>query len=102
MSRARGSTSRDSLGDSWVKSGWRRRLTAPGALWGGGARGCGGRGGGGGQRRTDRGAAPAGRGFGFGAGQHLCEQLLRDVGVAKIGIEQFTEHHAVLLATDQH
>src|SRR6218665_842567 len=107
MLRARRSTSRYSLADSWLKSACPRpcKSLAPIAAS---------------KSRLPSSHPPpppppppaprlphtraprAGRGFGFGAGQHLCEQLLRDVGVAKIGIEEFTEHHAVLLATDQH
>ena len=47
-------------------------------------------------------AAFDGLGLGFCAGQHLRQQLLCDVGIAKVGVKQLAEHHAVLLAADQH
>ena len=44
----------------------------------------------------------AGLGLALGAGQHLGQQLVGQVGVAKKGFEQLAKHLPVLLAADQH
>ena len=48
------------------------------------------------------GPALAGLGLSLGAGQHLRQQLVRHVRVAKKCVEQFAEDRAVLFSADQH
>ena len=47
------------------------------------------------------GALPVRLGAAFGRGQQLCQQLVRELGVAKKNIEELAKHGAVLLAADQ-
>lgn len=54
------------------------------------------------QRLGHAGAALDGLGKALCAGQHLRQQFLRDVGVAKVGGEQFAKHQKVLLTRNKH
>ena len=54
------------------------------------------------QRFVHTRAAFVGCGFALGTWQELGQQFVGHIGVAEIGVKQFAEHQAVLLAADHH